>query len=84
LIVYLRATVNTLVEHIKRRGNDYERSISPVYLEHLNTLYEAWIGDWTACPIVCIEMDGLDFLQNRADLDGIIAAIQGSLKSQIR
>src|SRR3954447_11451813 len=48
LIVYLRASVPTLLEHIKRRGNDYERSIAPAYLEQLNTLYEAWIGDWTA------------------------------------
>ena len=84
LIVYLRASVDTLLEHIKRRGNDYERSIAPAYLEQLNRLYEAWIGDWTACPVVSIEMDGMDFLQNRADLDRIIAAMRDSLKSRIR
>ncbi len=84
LIVYLRANVNTLLEHIKRRGNDYERSIAPTYLEQLNTLYEAWIGDWTACPVVTIEMDGLDFLQNAADLDRIIDTIKSSLVPQIR
>ena len=83
LIVYLRASVPTLLEHIARRGNDYERSIAPAYLEQLNTLYEAWIGDWTACPIVAIEMDGMDFLQNTADLDRIIDAIKGGLKSQV-
>ena len=84
LIVYLRGNVDTLLEHIKRRGNDYERSIAPAYLEQLNTLYEAWIGDWTACPIVTIEMDGMDFLQNAADLDRIIDTIKGSLAPQIR
>jgi len=84
LIVYLRGNVDTLLEHIKRRGNDYERSIAPAYLEQLNTLYEAWIGDWTACPIVTIEMDGMDFLQNAADLDRIIETIKGSLKSEVR
>ncbi len=84
LIVYLRASVPTLLEHIKRRGNDYERSIAPAYLEQLNTLYEAWIGDWTACPIVTIEMDSLDFLQNAADLERIVETIKGSLAPQIR
>jgi deoxyadenosine/deoxycytidine kinase len=84
LIVYLRASVDTLLEHIRRRGNDYERSIAPAYLEQLNTLYEAWIGDWTACPVVTIEMDSLDFLQNRVDLDRIIDMIKGSLTTPIR
>jgi len=84
LIVYLRGGVTTLLEHIARRGNDYERSIAPSYLQQLNHLYEAWIGDWTACPIVTIEMDGIDFLQNPADLDRIVIAIKGSLKSAIR
>ena len=84
LIVYLRASVPTLIEHIRRRGNDYERSIAPAYLEQLNTLYEAWIGDWTACPIVTIEMDGLDFLQNAADFEQIVTTIKGTLAPQIR
>ncbi len=84
LIVYLRGSVAKLTEHIARRGNDYERGISPAYLEQLNHLYEAWIGDWTACPVVCIEMDGLDFLQNRADFEQIVSTIQGSLKRPIR
>ncbi len=80
LIVYLHGSVTVLSEHIARRGNDYEQSISPAYLQQLNRLYEAWIGDWTACPIVTVEMDGIDFLQNPHDLAGIIALINGSLK----
>ncbi len=84
LIVYLRASVDTLMAHIERRGNDYERNIAPEYLTQLNRLYEDWIGDWTACPVVSIEMDGIDFLQNRLDMDSIIHTIMGSLHSQIR
>jgi deoxyadenosine/deoxycytidine kinase len=72
LIVYLRAGVPTLFGHILKRGNDYERGIAPAYLAHLNRLYEAWIGDWTACPIITIDMDRLDFLQKPRDLDTII------------
>lgn len=82
LIVYLRASVPTLLEHIRRRGNDYEQSIAPAYLAQLNRLYEDWIGDWTACPVITIEMDGLDFLQNRVDLDRIITAIKSAPSPQ--
>jgi deoxyadenosine/deoxycytidine kinase len=81
LIVYLRASVDTLLEHIRRRGNDYERSIAPEYLAQLNRLYEDWIGDWTACPVVTIQIDGVDFLQNTTDLAHIVGIIKGSLKS---
>src|SRR5690606_26107935 len=57
LIVYLRGSVSKLMSHIARRGHDYERSIAPEYLEQLNRLYEAWIEDWTACPVLTIDMD---------------------------
>lgn len=80
LIVYLRASVDTLLAHIARRGNDYERSIAPSYLAQLNRLYEDWIGDWTACPVVTVDMDGLDFLQNRVDFEGILRAIRDGIR----
>ncbi len=80
LIVYLRASVDTLLAHIARRGNDYERSIAPSYLAQLNRLYEDWIGDWTACPVVTVDMDGLDFLQNPVDFDRILRAIRGGIR----
>lgn len=81
LIVYLRSSVETLVSHITRRNHDYERGISPAYLQQLNTLYETWIGEWTACPVVCIDMDTTDFLNSRADYDGVVAAITATLGS---
>lgn len=80
LIVYLRGSVETLLEHIERRGNAYERSIAPSYLRQLNDLYEAWIDDWTACPVIHVEMDGNDFLHKRADLDTIIEQIHKAAK----
>jgi deoxyadenosine/deoxycytidine kinase len=84
LIVYLRAGVPTLFGHILKRGNDYERGIAPAYLAQLNRLYEAWIGDWTACPVITIDMDRLDFLQKRRDLDTIIDAIRSAPSLQPR
>lgn len=76
LIVYLRGSVDVLMEHIERRGNSYEQGIAPAYLDQLNRLYEAWIGDWTACPVIRVEMDGNDFLHKRSDLEVIVEQIQ--------
>jgi deoxyadenosine/deoxycytidine kinase len=65
--------------HIIRRGRDYERNIAPTYLEQLNRLYDAWIADWRACPVLHIDINGLDFLQNAHDLDMIIERIRQAL-----
>ena len=63
LIVYLKASVPTLIERIHRRGRDFERDISPLYLQQLNELYNAWIEDFTLCPILTIETDMIDFVR---------------------
>ncbi|MDX2159729.1 MAG: deoxynucleoside kinase [bacterium] len=79
LIVYLRGSVDTLVSHIQRRGHDYERDIPRAYLERLNRLYNAWIEDWTLCPILTLEMDQLDFQHNPAHLAMIVEQVRGQL-----
>ncbi len=79
LIIYLRANVDTLVRHIEKRGRDYERDIAPEYLAQLNRLYERWIGAWTACPVLTIDIDGLDFQENAADFTQIVEAVRSAL-----
>jgi deoxyadenosine/deoxycytidine kinase len=63
LIVYLKASIPTLIARIHRRGCDFEREISPLYLQQLNELYNAWIEDFTVCPVLTIETDNLDFVR---------------------
>ena len=63
LIVYLKASIPTLIERIHRRGRDFEQDISPLYLQQLNELYNAWIEDFTLCPILTIQTDQLDFVR---------------------
>lgn len=68
LVVYLRAAVPTLVRRIAMRGRDYERDISPDYLERLNRLYEEWIEGFTLCPVLTVPADELDFVANDSHL----------------
>lgn len=63
LIVYLKASVPTLLERICRRGRDFEQDVSPLYLQQLNELYNCWIEDFTLCPVLTIAADNLDFVR---------------------
>lgn len=67
LVVYLKASLPTLIERIHRRGRDFEQDVSPLYLQQLNELYNAWIEDFTLCPILTVPADHLDFVRFRQD-----------------
>ncbi|HRV92214.1 MAG TPA: deoxynucleoside kinase [Anaerolineae bacterium] len=71
LVVYLKASIPTLIARVQRRGRHFERYISPLYLQQLNELYNAWIEDFTLCPILTIDTDRLDFVRSSADFGSI-------------
>jgi deoxyadenosine/deoxycytidine kinase len=79
LLIYLRASVPTLVGRISNRGRDYERTISPDYLQSLNDLYEAWISDFVLCPVLTIPSDDLDYVAHPGHLRLIIRKIEVKL-----
>lgn len=62
LVIYLRASVPTLVSRISNRGRDYERTIPADYLASLNHLYESWIVNFTLCPVLAVPADDLDYV----------------------
>jgi deoxyadenosine/deoxycytidine kinase len=79
LIIYLKADVETLVTRIQHRGRDFEQDISPDYLTQLNELYNDWIGDWTACRVLTIETDDMDFQHNLDDYEHMLREIETAL-----
>lgn len=82
LVVYLRASVDTLLRHIVQRGRDFERDISPAYLGRLNTLYEDWVQSFSLCPVLTISADDLDVVQDEAHLEFVIARILARLQEK--
>jgi deoxyadenosine/deoxycytidine kinase len=82
LVVYLRASVTTLMERISLRGRDYERQIQASYLDQLNNLYENWIEKFTLCPILAVPADDLDYVAHGGHLDLIVAKIQEKLSGK--
>lgn len=68
LIVYLRASTDTLLSRIHSRGRDYEQSIDPEYLHSLNIAYDKWINSVADCPVLTIETDGFNIFDNAEQL----------------
>ena len=79
LMIYLRSSVSNLVELIQKRGRDYENSIRIDYLSRLNERYEAWISSYEHGHLLIIDVDGLDFQQNKEDLGYIIDKIDAEI-----
>jgi len=82
LIVYLRASVPTLQERIRKRGRTYEQDIEAAYLGQLNKLYEEWITGFTLCPVLTVPSDDLDFVLNSNHLELITQKILDKLQGR--
>ncbi|NQU31430.1 MAG: deoxynucleoside kinase [Anaerolineae bacterium] len=79
LVIYLRASAETLLRRIELRGRDYERTIAPDYLAGLNDLYESWIAGFTLCPVLTVPADDLDFVAHPGHLELVAAKVDDKL-----
>lgn len=79
LLIYLRASVPKLVEHIQKRGRDYENTISIEYLTRLNERYEAWISNYNLGELLIINVDEIDFVENPSDFSFVVDKVDTKL-----
>ena len=79
LLIYLRASIPVLVEQISNRGREYEESIRLDYLKRLNERYEAWISTYDQGNLLVIDVDNINFLENKEDLGNVISKIDAEV-----
>ncbi|RYE11662.1 MAG: deoxynucleoside kinase [Sphingobacteriaceae bacterium] len=79
LLIYLKASVPTLVNNIQRRGREYEIGIRLDYLSKLNAKYEKWIKGYNSGKLLILDKDKLDFANNTEDLSSVIEKIEGQI-----
>lgn len=79
LLIYLKSSIPTLVQHIQTRGRDYEGSMSLDYLKRLNEKYDRWIDGYDDGPLLVINVDDIDFQNNPEDLGMIISKVDKEL-----
>lgn len=86
VIIYLNASLDTLLKRIKMRGREVEKNISPLYLEQLSLDYEQAMFQFEQehpeIPVLRFSGDDLDFVKNEADLKLIIDQLTASLRKR--
>lgn len=75
LLIYLRASVPTLISQIRKRGRDYEMNIDEAYLNRLNTKYNHWIDTIYEGPVLTVDKDREDFVADPSVFERICAEL---------
>ena len=75
LLIYLRASVPTLISQIRKRGRDYEMNIDGAYLNRLNTKYNHWIDTIYEGPVLTVDKDREDFVADPSVFERICAEL---------
>jgi deoxyadenosine/deoxycytidine kinase len=79
LLIYLSASVPTLVHQIQKRGREYEATIRLDYLTRLNERYEAWISNYKLGKLLTIDVNHINFGENPKDLSFVIDRVDAEL-----
>lgn len=79
LLIYLKATIPTLVDHIQNRGREYEENIRLDYLKRLNEFYNKWIDQYNEGPLLVINADTTNFADREEDFAEIVRRIDAQL-----
>ena len=76
LVVYLQASIDTLAQRVRRRGNPIEGSLDEDYLRRLSDAYTSYFHAYTDSPLLIVNSDRLNFVDNPDHLDLLVERIQ--------
>ena len=79
LLIYLKASVPTLVGQIQKRGREYEENIRLDYLKRLNEYYNKWIDNYKEGSLLVVDVDKNKFPENEEHLGEIIRRVDSEL-----
>jgi len=79
LLIYLKAPVPILINRIRRRARNMETGITSEYLKLLDSFYDEWLGAFDLCPVLTIQTDDLDYVNQSGHLDLVTQRIQDKL-----
>ncbi|MEG9299093.1 deoxynucleoside kinase [Mangrovibacillus sp. Mu-81] len=87
VVIYLNASLDTLLKRIEKRGRDFEKKISPLYLKQLSLDYEEYMNTFEEThpdiPVLRYNGDHIDFVQNKDDMDTILSQLDTTLKKGV-
>jgi deoxyadenosine/deoxycytidine kinase len=74
-VVYLQADTRTLMQRIRQRDRDYERSIDESYVDALNQAYNAYFHYYDDSPLLIVNTNHIDFVRREDDLNLLVDQI---------
>ena len=76
LVIFLQADTGTLMKNISKRGREIEKDISEDYIDALNQVYNEYFFRYQDTPLVIINTNNIDFVNNHKDLEEVINYIR--------
>lgn len=76
LVIFLQSDIERLIQNIRKRGRIYEEKIDIEYLDALNQIYTEYFFKYDKSPLLIINTNHIDFVNNTQDLDEIIKFIR--------
>ena len=76
MVIYLQADTQTLMRNIARRGRDFETNMSFEYLDALGQVYTEYFFKYQETPLIIINTNNIDFVNNNDDLEEVIKYIR--------
>ncbi|MFJ7851162.1 deoxynucleoside kinase [Peribacillus sp. NPDC097264] len=87
MVIYLNASLDTLLTRISKRGREFEKNISPSYLQQLSSDYQIFMETFEQqhpdIPVLTFNGDDLDFVGNKNDLNMMINQIENALQKGV-
>ena len=76
LVIFLQSDTDRLMHNIKIRGREYEKMIDWKYIDALNQMYNEFFFRYDSSPLLIINTNDIDFVNNKNDLEEIIQFIR--------
>lgn len=80
LVIYLEGSVNDIIGRIQERGREMEQQTPHTYWQEMHGRYEEWINNFNACPVLRIDINDYDLIENPAQVEDIVARIAHMLE----
>ncbi len=82
LVIFLQASLDVLMRHIKRRGIEHERMIDRDYLGELIDAYNRYFFSYQETPLVVVNVSDIDFVKSKADYENLVREILSAKRGQ--
>lgn len=80
LVIYLQADTDTLMKNIQKRSRSFEKNMSRDYIDALNQVYNEYFFRYQDTPLLIINTNNIDFVNNKNELDEIINVVRQPIK----